>query len=523
MKITVILLLLLFLLLNQRLFSQERNHIQWTFEPRTDRSVHIEAVVTLMESTDSYTFLEVPGEIWVKNVRAYEYESETPIKHEVHYDNKTRKQTITLIFNQPVPEPFVFGIKFDLADFMEEKKEKVFIFEWWYMSEKEYTHTGVVFLPKGAELLDLQHLEPVRMEEGERIIICYERKPTGYSDFNFLLAFSSSGKDYVKLAEHYEGKKDYNLASSYYKRATSFYGRHRFFAEANPEFLRELSQKTLAIQKIHADDTFEEATEAFEKEEYEKAKLQFEKAEPLYRVLKDTEKEFQCREMITECEKILLEKEAETLLEQGKTQYESENYTMAKKSFIRARTKFEELGDTEKVSECEKWSDKVEEVYQIILVCTGGAAAFSLILWQRFREKYGGGLHCYKDLFKALLVCWCVLLFGLGIFFYSIFLEIVVLLVYCFFTAWVGSQYKGYILRSSHSLGDCFTAFGVTLLAVSCIFFLGMGIMFLFESTLILTVFFVIFSFFLWVFYYFYKMWVVWGCWGLFFKEIFRK
>ncbi len=476
-----------------------------------------------MEGTDSYTFLEVPGEIWVKNFKAYEYESETPIEHHVYYDNKTRKQTITLNFNQPVPEPFVFGIKFDLADFMEEKKEKVFIFEWWYRSEKEYTHTGVVFLPKGVELLDLQYLEPARMEEGEQIIIYYERKPTGYSDFNFLLAFSASGKDYVKLAAHYEGKKDYNLAISYYKRAMSFYGRYRFFAETNPEFLRELSQKTLAIQEIHADNTFEEAAEAFEQGEYEEAKLKFEKAEPLYRVLKDTEKEFQCREMIIECEKILLEKEAKTLLEQGIIQYESEDYTRAKKSFIQARTKFEELEDTEKVSECEKWSDKVEEVYQIILVGIGGAVAFSLVLWQRFREKYGGGLYCYKGLFKALLVCWCVLLFGLGISFYRMFLEIAVLLVYCFFTVWVGSQYRGYILRSSHSLGDCFTTFGVTLLAVSCIFFLGIGIMFFFESALILAVFFVVFSFFLWVFYYSYQKWGVWGCWGLFFKEMFRK
>ena len=69
LKITV-LLLLLFLLSNQQLFSQEDSHISWTFEPRTDRSVHIEAVVTLMESTDSYIFLEVFGGVWIKNFKA---------------------------------------------------------------------------------------------------------------------------------------------------------------------------------------------------------------------------------------------------------------------------------------------------------------------------------------------------------------------------------------------------------------------------------------------------------------------
>jgi len=445
LKITV-LLLLLFLLSNQQLFSQEDSHIQWTFEPRTDGSVHIEAVVTLMESTDSYTFLEFSDEIRIKNVKAYEYESGDLIEHKFPWERG--KQAIMLIFNQSTPEPFTFGIEFDLADFMEEKKEKVFIFEWQYRSEEEKFHTAEIFLQKGAELLDFKYLEPVRMEEGEQVIIYYGGTSKGKNVFSFLLAFSSSGKDSMELGKHHEEKKDYILASFYYKKALSIYSRYNYFAETNPEILEELYERNLSVQKINADNTFEEATETFEQEEYEKAKRQFEKAEILYKALKDTEGESQCQEMITQCEKILsgvqkiyadntfeegievfeqeeyekakryfrkaeslyreledtegesqcqemitqcekllLAKKAETLLEQGKTQYKTFKYPSATKSFFQAKDIFEELGNTEKISECEEWLDKIEAVYQTMLVCIGGTVVLSLVLWRRFAEN----------------------------------------------------------------------------------------------------------------------------------------
>ena len=446
LKVTV-LVLLLFPLSNQQLFSQEVNPaIQWTFELHTDGSAHVEAVVTLMESTDSYIFLEFSDEIRIKNVKAYEYESGDLIEHKVPWERG--KQAIMLIFSQPTPEPFVFGIKFDLMDFMEEKKEKVFIFEWWYRSEEEKFHTAEVFLQKGAELLDLKYLEPVKVEEGEQTIIYYEGKSKGKNDFNFSLAFSSSGKDSIELGKHHEELGDYTLASFYYQKALSIYSRYNYFAETNPEILEELYERNLSVQKIHADNMFEEATEAFEKEEYEEAKRQFEKAETLYRAvkdtegesqcqemitqcekilsgvqkiyadnmfeeateafekeeyeeakrhfrkaetlykeLKDTEGESQCQEMITQCEKILLAKKAETLLEQGKKQYKSFKYPSATKSFFQAKTKFEELGNTEKVSECEEWLHKIEAVYQTMLVCILGIVVLSLVLWRRFTEN----------------------------------------------------------------------------------------------------------------------------------------
>lgn len=514
--ITALLCLFLFILSNQRMICNEDSPtILWKFEPRTDRSVHVEAVVLLTKSTDSYKFLEISEKIWIKNFKAYEYESKDTVEHEIYYDSEIDKQVIMLIFSHPVPEPFTFGIEFDLFDFMEEKKEKVFIFEWLYRSEEEKSHAGEVFLPKGAELLGLKYLEPVRMEEGEQVIIYYEGKSKGHNDFNFQLIFSSSGKEYLELAERYEESGNYDLALSYYQRAKSLYGRYNLISDAKSEILRELYEKITTLQKIHADNSFEKGTEAFEQKEYERAQSQFKEAELLYRILKDTERESECREIITECERILLTKEAERLFKQAKEQYESEDNKKAKESFIQSRDKFEELGDAEKVSECEGWLNKIEEIYQIIFVCIGGAVVISVIQWQRFQEEYKEGSQRYEDFSKTLLVIWCILLLGLGIPFHSIFLEIAVLLVYCFFTAWIGCQYQKYVPELPHSLGGWFRDLLVVCCAVGGIILLGMGIRFLLQSVLSFAVFFVVPFFIVWVSYHSYKKWGAWGFWKL--------
>ncbi|KYK36342.1 MAG: hypothetical protein AYK19_00955 [Theionarchaea archaeon DG-70-1] len=384
LRITAILLLFLLLPLNQQIFCEEDTpDISWKFEPRTDRSVHVEAVVLLRKSTYPYKFLEVSREIWVRNVKAYEYESKDPIEHNIYYDSETNKRVIMLLFSKSVPEPFTFGIEFDLMDFMEEEKDKAFIFEWSYRSEEEESHTGVVTLPKGAELLELRYLEPTKVEEGEQVIIYYEGKSKKHNDFTFLLVFSSSGREYVKMAKRYEESGDIDLALSYYQKAKSLYGRYNLISKTNPEILGELWEKICALQEIQADSAFKRAMEAFEQGNYRKAKPQFENLLNQYRILKDTERESKCREMITACEKMQRFKDAETLLEKGKNQFETFKYPWAKKSFIQARDEFEELRDAEKVSECEEWLHNVEVVYERILLCILGIVAILLALWEK--------------------------------------------------------------------------------------------------------------------------------------------
>lgn len=384
LRITAILLLLVLLLLpsHQYVFCQE-NHISWKFEPHTDGYVHIEAVVFLRKSTDSYRFLEVPEEIRIENVKVYEYESGDPIEHEVYYDSKMKRQTIVLSFSQPAE--ITCGIEFDLMGFIERRKERTFIFEWWYKSEEEESHTGVVSLPKGVELLELKYLEPVKVEEGEEVAIYYEGKSGPSSDFRFQLAFSSSGKTYLELGERHQEEGKYGLAVSYYQKAKSFYEQFDLYADG-PALLGELQDRILAMQKIQADTAFQKGLTALDQMDPGTAKSQFERAENLYRILEDAERESQCREMLNECERLEALKEAEAILEQGKMQFGNLRFSRAEESFIQAKDMFEELGDVEKVSECEEWLNNVDEIYQTILVCIVGAIAISLALWQRSRE-----------------------------------------------------------------------------------------------------------------------------------------
>jgi hypothetical protein len=47
---------------------------------------------------------------------------------------------------------------------------------------------------------------------------------------------------------------------------------------------------------------------------------------------------------------------------------------------------FEELGDAEKVSECEEWLHKCNDVYETVVMAILGILVISLTVWQRFRE-----------------------------------------------------------------------------------------------------------------------------------------
>ena len=388
LKITVAVFLLSFIFLpSPQQMLCEDSSLLWEFKPATDRSVHIKAIIPIAKGTDSYKFLEISEKIWIKDVKAYEYESGTPVEHKVYYDSSRDKQVIMLLFSQPSPDSFACGIEFVLADFMEERSDKVFIFEWWYRSEEEEFHTGVVILPMGTDLLDLQLKEPERVEEEEQIAIYYEGKSKGYNDFSFQLAFSPSGRTFLGMAERYEESGDLDTALSYYQRTMTLYGRYNFYAKTKPEFLKGIREKIVALQKITADSAFEDALEAFEQGEYEKAKVQFIPLENQYRILKDTERESQCREMIAECERVVMSREAEMLFERGKMQYDTMNYPSARESFVQAQEIFEELGDQEKLAECEKWLGKIEVVYRTILVGLASAVAIVLKLLQRHFSK----------------------------------------------------------------------------------------------------------------------------------------
>ena len=492
-KITIVLVSLFFLILplNQRMVCEEESPtISWKFEPHTDGYIHVEAGVHLMQCTDSYIFLELSDEVMIKNLKAYEYESGIPIEHKFLWEKG--KQAIMLIFSQPVPEPLSFGIEFDLVDLMEEKNDKVFVFEWWYRSEEEKSHTAVVFLPKGSELLDLQLLEPTKVEEGEQGIIYYEGISKGYNDFSFQLVFSSSAKAYMGMGMRYEESGDYDAALSYYERAISIYGRYSYYVETKPEIYRELRERILSVQKIRADNMVEEATEAFSQEEYEKARSLFEEAQILYRALKETEKESECREMIAECERF----GAGAQLEQGKMHYEGED------SLVQAEDRHEEPGDTEKVFKYEERAVNLQFICQNTFICILGIMVV-LVKVQKYPPKI-------KKVFQFLSLAG-ISLFGLGILFKGIFLTVGAFSAFCIITVWVGYHYRRNTLGMSDSSVDCFISSIVTYFILGGILLLSMGAILLVGSDYVkILVFCVYFSFFLWVILHSYAKWGFW-------------
>ena len=355
---------------------------EWTFEPHTDRSVSVKAVISLGENYISYEITGLSRELWIRNVKTYEYESRKSIESEVIYDSGTDTQSVALTFDEPTPEDFKFVLEFDASDLLEEEEEKTFTFYWNFGSEVDRLNSAVVILPKDAELLEVEYKTPKKVEENEQVYVYYEGISGPSTRFRFQLTFSSSGKGYIRLGDRYEESGQYDQAISNYQKAKSFYSRFDLYKKDKSKILGELQDHIFAIQKIQADSEFEKGMGAFDQKDYTKAESYFEKAEGLYQILKDTQGEALCQEMISECEEIdELKKEADTLFAQGETQYEAENYEGAKESFTQARSKYEELGDTEKVSECDGWITKCEEADVGILLCVLGI--FVVLLWRK--------------------------------------------------------------------------------------------------------------------------------------------
>ena len=378
-----VVIIVLFVSLIQPLFCAEEEAIEWTFEPHTDRSVHIKAVFLLGENYVSYEIVGLSRELWIKNLKTYEYDTKKSIESEVVYDSETDTQSVALTFDEPTPENFRFVLEFDASDFLREEEEKTFIFHWNFGSEADKFNSAVVVLPKDAELLEAEYKTPKKVEENEQVYVYYEGVSGPSKRFEFQLTFSSSGKGYIRLGERYEESEQYDQAISNYQKAKSFYNRFDLYKKDKPKILGELKDRIYAIQKMQADSEFEKGTDAFEQKDYKKAKSHFEKAESLYTIVKDTQGEASCQEMIGECEKMEeLKREADTLFEQGKTQYEAENYEEAKESFSQAKNKYEELEDTEKVSECDEWITKCEEADLGLVFCILGI--FIVLLWRRY-------------------------------------------------------------------------------------------------------------------------------------------
>jgi hypothetical protein len=345
----------------------------WTFEPRTDGVVNVRTVISAQEGWDTYYIGWLPEESWIRNVKAYIYGSSEPLDAKVQHDSETNSQKIVVTFNEATTEGLKFVVEFEICDHLIEEEEKKFIFEWYFRTDTENNHWIVVILPKDAELLEVDEKAPRTVDETGQVMLYYEGESWSGHFFGVSITFSSTGKVYKGLAENYRERGQLEQALSYYRKAVSFYARYDLYGKDKTQFLAEVKDNMSAVQKIQADAAFQEGTDAFNKREYTEAKLKYEEAQNLYTFIKDTEGEAACTDMINQCIRIgEVKKEAGELFEQGVTYYEKQVYTEAAKSFNKARTMYGEIGDTNKVSECDQW----------ILTCdeAAGSGVFFCIL-----------------------------------------------------------------------------------------------------------------------------------------------
>jgi len=111
-----------------------------------------------------------------------------------------------------------------------------------------------------------------------------------------------------------------------------------------------------AGKKAHS--FFSEALSYFEKGMYSEAKSKFSQAKNLYSMVGNKQKSSECETYMSKCDTGI---EADSLVEKGKAQIEEGIYDGAKLNLEKAQEKYEEIGDREKVQQCQQKIQEIEK------------------------------------------------------------------------------------------------------------------------------------------------------------------
>jgi tetratricopeptide (TPR) repeat protein len=109
---------------------------------------------------------------------------------------------------------------------------------------------------------------------------------------------------------------------------------------------------------MEADMSYVSGAELYEERDFEKALEQFESSRTLFEEIHDAAGSQKAQAMIDSCMKA---RDADTALKEGMGYIELQDYKNAKTSFEKALALYRELGDEEKVSECEEWITTCEQ------------------------------------------------------------------------------------------------------------------------------------------------------------------
>jgi tetratricopeptide (TPR) repeat protein len=357
-------------------YSQSQNDYQWTFEPKVDGSAHVEVAITIGAKYPLFG-ISVPKTTPMKNIEARE--ADTGNRIDITETKEGDKIQYILEFEETKSKGFQFIVEYDILKVVQEIYDEVYYFSWKWESEFDSSHTATVILPRNHELLDTDYTEPASVSShGNQLQVVFTDDASGTEPFHFMVTFSQKGVRLRGEAETYFAQKEYEKAKGLYQEAMTFY---LSFPDALPskvQLMLELGDRVKECENNLAEEKFEEAMAAFNNGDYETAKQLFDKVEDMYVSIDNVEKVNECRDFMDQCtqlmEQELIREEADNLVKEGITYFEQEQYEKAKTTFEAALAKYTELGDEEKIAECQDWIHSCEE--ELKGFCMGSSLIF---------------------------------------------------------------------------------------------------------------------------------------------------
>ena len=403
--------LVLHLVYTEEASSKMHNNYEWTFEPKTDGSVHTKVKITLSGGYSCFTITSSSSTPKL-NMKAWEADTGIPISiTEADEGDKTK---YTLEFQGTKRGGFQFFMEYDELEEVDLKRDETYYFYFGWTSCYETTHTATVVLPKSHELLYTNYIDPKEVSSALRLSIVFTEEVPEEETFRLGVMFSKTGVQLLKKADSNFRLRQYKEAKEAYKDAIRFYSQFsKLYNRDKVSFIAELTdyvsqcEAFLEEERIEyntqvAEEKHQEGVTAFNSKEYAEAEQLFKQAQNMYKSVGNSEKADECQEYIDTCvafaEQEQIRSEAEALFSEGETYCGQQLYEDAKAKFEEALAKYTELGDEEKINECNEWiltceKELTSSVEENGGTCAGTSIVFVILLSSglanrvRFRRK----------------------------------------------------------------------------------------------------------------------------------------
>ncbi len=365
---------------SEQAYSRAYTDCEWTLEPKTDGSVHVEAEITIGSTSSSYEF-SFPKTAPADYMDAWDAETKKRIK--VTEKRKGDRIHYTLKFQETKKAGFRFIVEFEQLKAVE-KKDEIYYFAFGWECHSDTSHAATVILPRTHELLHTEYIDPEKVtSRSNRVYATFAEDVPEEESFRLMVVFSEKGVQLRKEAEnsfnlglYEEAKKAYQEAVAFYLQLSLLYGWDM------TSFIEDLLSCSKECDNNLAEEKYEEAVAAFTNRDYTTAQAFFIEAQNMFLSAGNSEKADECQDFIDQCAQLLeqekIRSEAEQLFNEGVTLFEQQQYEEAKAKFEEALAKYTELQDEEKIQECQDWISSCEK--ELKGFCIGSTLIFTTLL-----------------------------------------------------------------------------------------------------------------------------------------------